>query len=291
MTEIPEGEPVRWLDDPGADPGLRADLAHGAGAMATGVDYAASLGALRAAMATTGPVATVGGASAGVATSSMTLKVGLAALAIAGAAAWWLGTRPSVEDAPVAAATERAPEQDDRIAPVVDDRGAATREDTPTSRDAAPAIAPAPGLAEPATDPGAERVAEPVADPVADPAVAPVVDPVGDAANPADDPTTDAARRVKRPVEDDDDRFVREAKLVATARNQLATDPKAALASTRRHAREFPRGALVEESAAIEVRALAQLRKADEAARKAAEFLARYPDGPHASAVRRAIEP
>jgi hypothetical protein len=286
MTEIPEGEPVRWLDDPGAAPGLRADLAHGAGATAVGVDYAASLAALRGAMAATGPVATVAAAKGVTATSATMVKVGVVAIALAGTAAWWLGRRAPEDKATVAAATDRVPARDDRLAPSVDGRDA-TREGTPTRAEDAPAV-PSPAVVQP------ER---PLSAPAIDAATDPVGDPGGDAVGdadgvktPDDAEATSADRRTKRPV-DADDRFLREAKLVATARKQLAEDPAAALASTRRHAREFPKGALVEESHAIEIRALAKLGKTDAAQRKASEFLARFPDGPHAAAVRRAIEP
>lgn len=275
MTEIPEGEPVRWLDDAGADAGLRADLAHGAGAVATGVDYAATLSALRSAMtAATGPVATTAAAAT---SSTMGFKVGVAAVALAGAAAWWLGTRPIAERPGTTVAA---------VAPTDE-----TNDDDSISRSPTPVATPAAKSAElraPATSPAVVAPVEPVVE--AAPVVAPtVVAPTVVA--PAVDDATD--RRPKRPIEgadEDDDRFVREAKLVATARKQLADDPTAALASTRRHSREFPRGVLVEESDAIEIRALAQLGKTDEAERKAAEFLKQYSDGPHAAAVRRALE-
>lgn len=298
MTEIPETEPVRWLEDSAADPSLRADLAHGAGAVAVGVDYAATLGALRAAMATTGPVATTAGAAA--TGSTMALKVGIAAVALAGAAAWWMSTRPPDDrgNASVAAASasDAAPEQDSELGTRALPSPAAKPSRVEDS--ANPSISSGAGSSGVASGSGAVPTPSVVpSDAVAEPAIpGPAVDDATEADRPeADrveaDRVEPAERRVKRPTEADSDQdFLREAKLVSTARKQLADDPTAALASTRRHAREFPRGALVEESDAIEVRALAQLGKSDEAQRKAAEFLGRYSDGPHAAAVRRAIE-
>jgi hypothetical protein len=43
--------PTRWGDDPDADEELRADLAHAAAAAAVGIDYAAVLLEIRAAIA------------------------------------------------------------------------------------------------------------------------------------------------------------------------------------------------------------------------------------------------
>lgn len=269
MSESPTPEPVRWLDDPTASSALRADLAHGAGATAAGVDYAATLTALRTAIgAQTGALA-----PAAVAGKSLGFKLVVGGLVIGVAAGLW-ALRPTdradeglAAARPVAARTAPAePVVERPIAP------------TPTApierpRDAPTVVAPA----------GESASAPVVAAPVDD------VEPVQDTA-----PEKHRRPRVIAPEqgkadEGETDDYMREAKLVAQARKQLGTDAKQALASTREHQREFPRGALVEERRAIEVRALAQLGRMDEARRAAESFLREFGDGAHAAAVRRAI--
>jgi outer membrane biosynthesis protein TonB len=245
-------EPVRWLDDPSIGASLRADLVQGATATVGGVDYATTLTALRGAItAQTGALA-----PAAIAGKSLGLKVALGGVLVIGAAAAWWGSRG--EPTPQGAAIIAAP------AGVV-----ATK--------AAPEPAPARVEAKPAI------VQPPQEPPQSEPALAIEPEPEVELA-----PAPKESRKPKA-VESDDDRYLREAQLVAHARKQLATSATDALASTKKHGREFPKGALVEEARAIEIRALAKLGRADEAQREADDFLRDFGDGPHAAAVRRAI--
>jgi hypothetical protein len=84
--------------------------------------------------------------------------------------------------------------------------------------------------------------------------------------------------------------FLREAKLVAKARGALRGHPSEALRLTREAAEAFPRGQLVEEREAVAIRALARLGRNEQARTRAQAFLRLYSDGPHADAVRRAID-
>lgn len=280
MSESPNQEPVRWLDDPSAGAALRADLGHAAKAGAGGVDYAATLVALRGAIASqTGALA-----PAAVAGKSLGFKAVVGGLVIGGVAGLWaLRSEPSSgssnggEARPVAQVVEA-----ERAAPAFGPRP--VRGDSPEPRAAAPSLA-APVPSSPLDSPSRAPTpgdAEPQVDAAPQVEVAPQVEP-------------DRPARRPRVVEDDAERTdatddaMREAKLVALARKQLGTDPGQALASTRQHGREFPNGVLVEERRAIEVRALAQLDRMEEARRAAEAFLREFGDGPHAAAVRRAV--
>ncbi len=61
---------------------------------------------------------------------------------------------------------------------------------------------------------------------------------------------------------------------------------KAALGVLKTHRREFPRGAFVEEAAALRASALCKSGRAEAAAKASAAFLRRYPKSVHASRVR-----
>lgn len=275
MSESPNqepgsGEPVRWLDDPSAGAGLRADLGHAAKAGAAGIDYAATLVGLRGAIAAqTGALA-----PAAIAGKSIGLKVAVGGLVIAGIAGLWaLRGNPDSNGAGVAEAGPAIAVQTERAV----DRA-------PTSLRAEPAPARVPA---PAASPSSDR------------------EDTEDEKIELDDPPMPTGKPVKRPrpVEStaatpepdaaagdaDTDRYLREAKLVAQARKQLGSDAASALASTQKHDREFPDGSLMEESHAIEIRALAKLGRMDDARREAEAFLREFGDGPHAAAVRRAV--
>ncbi|MBC8073379.1 MAG: hypothetical protein IAG13_33980 [Deltaproteobacteria bacterium] len=121
----------------------------------------------------------------------------------------------------------------------------------------------------------------------------------GDVANDAHPAGSGAASPDGTPVTDagtgalaggDVDRYVHEAKLVAEARRALAGDPSRSLEITGELEREFPNGVLEEERRALTIRALTQLGRDDEARVAAKSFLVKFPDGPHAAAVRRAID-
>jgi hypothetical protein len=265
-------EPVRWLDDPDAGAALRSDLAHGATATASGIDYGATLTALRGVIATqTAPLP----AAAPVASStSIGVKVAIGVIVAGGIAAWL--ARGDVDKSDAAATVASA-----QLEPVTHDEARAP-EPTPVQ----PTITPAakPTIVVPEVPEQIELV-EPTADetPVDARSDRKATKKRVEATPAADTPVADAASS-------DADRYVREAKLVALARRALADDPDRALALTRQVEREFPNGLLEEERRALEIRALAALGRDDEASGAAKGFLAKFPDGPHAAAVRRAIE-
>ncbi len=274
-SEFADQEPMRWLDDPSVDAALRADLVFGAGARAGGVDYATSLVALRSAIAAqTGAVApaAAGGKSVG-------FKAVVGGALMAGAAFVW-ALRGDVTSADAPPPSREVDASHDVAAPA--------------SR---PASAPRAGGPPTATAPAQQAEATSVREPDLTPAPVDAPETAQVTASPeptAGRPDTDGSQRTEsprrsRPPQGDDDRFLREAKLVAQARKELRDDPTAALASTSRHARDFPAGALVEERRAIGIRALAKLGRADEARSEGADFLREFGDGPHADAVRRVI--
>lgn len=280
MSDESMSEPTRWLDDPGAAAGLRADLAQVAGARVVGLDHASGLAALRGAIAVE-PAAPLAAATKAAGAKTLGLVGGLA---IGVVAAGWLAlgnpaskavpsTVPAAAEthvqAPVAAAPIAVPER--RSSPTV----VAPPRPEPVP-DAEPIVItddmPPVAAAEVELAPTKER--RPARD---DAARAPTRERDGADAATVDAPSADA------------NRYLEEAKLVARARKQLTSDPAAALALTKQHAREYPEGALVEERRAISIRALAQLGRMDEARAEADAFLASSGDGPYAQAVRRAI--
>ncbi len=251
MTE----EPIRWLDDPSIAASLRTDLARGASATATGVDYAATLNSLRAAIAA--PAGTLAPA-AGAAGSKLGVKVAAVMFFGASAVGSWFALRTPTADAPTVAVGDTAVV----AAPVLPDVVRAPTE-----------VAPAPPA-----DP--VRASSAIAGP-----------PAVDSTPPAEEPRPVAeVRKVARGPAKNEADHLREARLLADARKSLARDPANTLALTRTLAREFPKGSLVEERLALGIRALAALGRMDEARQQAAAFLATHSDGPHAAAVRRATE-
>lgn len=81
-----------------------------------------------------------------------------------------------------------------------------------------------------------------------------------------------------------------ERSLLDVARSALAHgEPDEALAATHRHAREYPRGALLEEREALTIKALVAAGRVDEARKRAAEFEQRFPNGLMLRAVRAAV--
>ncbi|MFO0631398.1 MAG: hypothetical protein U0168_00960 [Nannocystaceae bacterium] len=271
MTESPhtEVEPTRWLDEPSgaADFGGAAmlrDLSQFGAAKVAGLDHAAGLVALRGAIAS--QTAAVPAAAA--ATKAIGVKTVVGGLAIGAVVGWWALHRPS-------APTPSSPEIV-AVAPAGSEPAASAREPSPptvvpSTRTAAPAVVPAPGEPESIAD-----------DPV-------IVDE-----DEADAPRPRTSVRKSKPElrEGEDasaDRYLEEAQLVARARKALSGDPATALQLTKQHAKEFPKGALVEERRALSIRALAALGRMDEAQRDADAFLASFGDGPHAAAVRRAV--
>jgi hypothetical protein len=253
-------DPTRLFDDPQVAASLRGDLAHAKAATVQGLDHAAGVAGLQAAIAAEAGAAT--GAASGASSFS---KVAIAILLVGGAAvAVWGATRGhDVVEPEVASATSVG--------------------------DAAPrarSIEPEPAPVEPT------RI---------EPAAAPVV--VTNEPAPEEEGATEAiesskvsrsrATKVRKPVPEGDatDRVLREAQLVADARDALGHDPNGALTLVQQAAREFPSGQLVEEREAIAIRALAKLGRSEAARARAERFLARFGSGPHAEAVRRAISP
>lgn len=277
-------DPVRLLEDPSAGAVLRTDLVHAAEAELHGLDFAAGLVALQKATATVTSSTTV------VASTSLLTKLGIGAGVAVGVVALWLGLggdpEPGEGERVAGPAVSSAPVLDE------DPRGGVG---APAGRSAAPVraeVPPAPGKPEPA--PGKPE-----------PALEPQPTAAGDAeATEASEPKPASTARRKgatasrtsgeKPAKATEvavDDVLREAKLVAKARDQLARDPARALALAEEAERDFPQGQLVEERRAIAIRALVALGRLDEAERRAAPFLAEYGRGAHAAAVRRALEP
>jgi hypothetical protein len=301
-------EPVRWLDDPDADAALRADLIHGASATAAGFDYGASLTALRGAIAAQTSALPVA-ASAGSALS-IGVKVAVGVL-LAGGIAMWAARGDADADHDLG----RDP-RDIAQARLDPDAGAAAIEASPTAApievgaaqqpelrpamrvEPAAAIDPATGEPIPQGEPTTPGEPSPQADD--DGSNGKVVADASDRSKPRSRrPETGMSETAlpgtatpisADPEAIDGDRYVREAKLVAQARRALADDPARALELTDELEREFPNGLLEEERRALAIRALTRLRRGDEARTAAKSFLVKFPDGPHAAAVRRAID-
>jgi hypothetical protein len=276
-------EPVRLLEDPSATSALRGDLVHAVEAEVHGLDFAAGLAALQKATATVTSSTTV------VAGTSLLAKLGIGAGVAAGAVVLWLGLGggrgPQAPDERVAApvVTSATTLADERVEP---ERAPLRVEATPAQPAPEKAGAGEPERVEPAEPELTQPEPEP--DPEAgEPKPASVPRRKGAAgARPSGEKTGDPSAKPSA----DDDGVLREAKLVARARSNLARDPAQALASTEEAEREFPRGQLVEERRAIAIRALVALGRLDEAKARAESFLAEHGRGAHAAAVRRALE-
>ncbi len=280
-------DPVRLLEDPAAAPALRSDLVHAVEAEVQGLNLAAGLAALQKATATVTSSTTV------VAGTSLLTKLGIAAGVSVGAVALWLGlgagpragddervAAPAVTPAMEREAPQSEPPVDERFeAAVVPERVEASAPAKPEPEKAA------------ASEPHGEL------DEGSEPELTQSQQGAGRKA-------TSGARRKgatgERPSGEkagaassgssDDDSVLREAKLVAKARSNLARDPARALVLAEEAERDFPRGQLVEERRAIAIRALVALGRLDEAQRRAEPFLAEHGRGAHAAAVRRALE-
>lgn len=254
-------DPIRLLEDPSAASALRNDLAHAAEAELQGLDTVAGLAALQEA------TATVTSSTTAVAGSSLLLKLGLGGSAAVAVVALWLGLgdRPQAEDderaagpvAAVAPAADAGPERPPRVGPEITE---------PVEREAEEPEVVAPEVVAPA------REAEPEPKPA------------------SSRRKTSTSERPSATALSADDGVLREAKLVARARSNLARDPARALALAEEAERDFPQGQLVEERRAIAIRALVALGRIDEARRRAEPFLAEHGRGAHAAAVRRALE-
>lgn len=97
-----------------------------------------------------------------------------------------------------------------------------------------------------------------------------------------------ASRTITPPV---DDTLAAEKALVAAARDALAHgDPATALAKLADHAREFPRGQLAEERAALRIEALCAANKRAQGRAEAKLFLRDHPGATQAARVAAACE-
>ncbi|MGE0791478.1 MAG: hypothetical protein AB7S26_37735 [Sandaracinaceae bacterium] len=100
-------------------------------------------------------------------------------------------------------------------------------------------------------------------------------------ASPEVEPEPPARRRRAEPSEPSSAPSLDEATLLLRARRSLATAPGDALALCETHAREFPRGQLVDERDVLRIDALRALGRDDEARARATRFLAAHPSSPH----------
>jgi hypothetical protein len=252
-----DNNPPRLFEDPGVSAGLRADMGIAAEASVEGFDYAGGLAGIKTALATEA----AGSASA--AGSTMTTKVLVGILLASGAAALWGGTREVQSAEPFAV-----------MGPTIGRLAGGNRT----------VVAPEPPvrfvLANQQGGPGHSSSDEPVPEPasIVSADAPPAKTPRPAKHEPPPEATSNAAD------------FLREAKLVAKARGALRGHPSEALRLTREAAEAFPRGQLVEEREAVAIRALALLGRNEQAKTRAQAFLRLYSDGPHADAVRRAID-
>jgi len=84
--------------------------------------------------------------------------------------------------------------------------------------------------------------------------------------------------------------YLREARGLQAARGFLGRDPAEALARAEAGAAEFKAGQFAQEWEGVAVLALFELERRNEAERRAAAFLARFPNGPYAAQVREALD-
>lgn len=84
--------------------------------------------------------------------------------------------------------------------------------------------------------------------------------------------------------------YLREARSLQAARGFLGRDPAEALARAEAGAAEFKAGQFAQEWEGVAVLALFELDRRTEAERRAAAFLARFPNGPYAAQVREALD-
>ncbi len=282
-------DPVRLFEDPATSAALRSDLGHAAADQVQlhGLDLVGGLARLKSATATVTASTTV------VAGTSLLVKVGVGA-GLAVGVALWLGL----------GATTPGSDEGDRVeAPVVARSPLAKPEPQPRAKATPEATLPHPAAPTPST-PAAVDVTPTDVTPTdvtpTDVTPAETADDLQDDPRPTEvhaDPRPEPRHREARPrptpAEPADpgsaDSVLREAKLVAKARSNLARDPARALALADQAEHDFPGGQLVEDRKALAIRALVALGRTKEAEERAAPFLAEYGRGAHAAAVRRAL--
>lgn len=266
--------PVRLFEDPSAAVRLRNDLAYARDAELDGFDLGHGAEALRTAIAHDVPVTASG--IRGVLLTEI-LIAGVIGLGLGGAV--WAMRSSTVAAQPQphaevrAQALEPAAPHDDEI------RAEPPRMAALVPADPHAPTSPSPEPASPSPEPDSPEPASEEPRPAEEPR-----------SRPRTNERMHAASAVEpEPATDDLAVALREAELVAAARLALGNDPRRALALTDEAAREFPEGALVQEREALSIRALAQTGELDAARTRASTFLERYPRGPHAAAVRRAV--
>jgi hypothetical protein len=253
-------DPVRLLDDSSLPDLLREDLAEAANQPLPGVDMAAGLATLTAAIGASGAGA---GAAAG---ASATAKA--AALAHG---SWWGGALiGSGAGLVVAAAIWFAPPLSHAPAPP-----------PPAPIEAAAAVAaPIPVKSGIDTASPAERSASSAPRPPSA-ILAPVLPASpGAGANPA---ASAAASPPDGPAE--------ELALLVRIKQQAASDPAAVVALVDEGHRRFPRGSFYQERESIAILALSQLGRADVARARAQRFLDAHPQSPYAERLRGLVAP
>ena len=256
-------EPTRFRDDPN-EPGLGRDLS--AAGQAPGVEYDVERGMDRFSAAVV----------AGAAGSAQSAPGQTAAQAGTGMAKLWPWAAGAAGTAAVTLGL---------VAGGVFDRAAPDSAEPPSVVVPAPSIV-APNIVAPQPSPQQAAPADepPAAAPGGDlePSPAPAPEPRNRAARPrpAPPPSTEAT------PSDPDERLRQEIALVASARALLAPDPRSALALLQEGERRFGRGILGEERQALRILALHGLGHSDEAADRAARFLAAHPRSPFADRVR-----
>lgn len=259
-------DPIRLLDDPTHGALLRGDLGIAAQAEIAGLDAASGLAGLKAAVAaeagTTGalvPLAATGW--------STTSKVVVASLLLLGGAGLWFGLSGAKS---TGADVERV---EPPVVSTVEAIQAPSPASPPMERAAVPTVPPRPNAAAVVPD-------EPELEAAA--ATEPVVTEAPRARHRAKG-TADA------PAISTEDAMA-EANLVSRAKKALPESPNQALRLVAEAKRKFPRGMLVEERQALAVQALVGLGRVDEAQRQGQRFLSKHGRGPHAAAVRAALD-
>lgn len=264
MTDT-EGEPLRWLDDPGAPAELRADLEALRAAPTPPIDEAAGLLALRRRIQTQGGAGSGGGAGGGA--SGAAIALGVVGVIGAISLGSWLAVRTSdrgpaaapVTEPVTASSTESgAPPVTSSVAPPEPERASRTTSDPPSAAlpGATPEASEAPASEAPDRSAADETVAR----------------------------TTDSRPRLSA-----DDRLRREMELLEQARRTVDRDPRAALASLATARREIGTGTFGDEREALRALALFALHRDAEARPLAERILRRDPEGLYAARLRESL--
>lgn len=266
MTDT-EGEPVRWLDDPGAPAELRADLEALRAAPTPPIDEAAGLLALRRRIQTHGGAGSGGGAGGGA--SGAAIALGVVGVIGAISLGSWLAVGTSDREPAAAPVTE----------PVT---ASSTESGAPPMTSSVAPPEPEPASTPPAT-PDLPSSALPEARPEASEA------PASEAPDRRAADETIARTAEPRPRLSADDRLRREMQLLEEARRTVDRDPRAALASLATARREIGTGTFGDEREALRALALFALHRDAEARPLAERILRRDPEGLYAARLRESL--